>query len=178
LTGAAAFLINETVSYLIHPENPLKLSWALFIREPYIIKERFVHPGLPGFQARWVHPVGEGRSWEQFKIHLGRYSLDAKKNAKKIANYGLPVAATLDGELVGAVNSFNLWVHPSFTKQRLAIEMIVDRFRYTGAGAGPHYTETSTEPMRYTPEGLAALKAGYREIVKRGLIDPGPAGVP
>lgn len=166
------------MEYLIYPENPLKLSWALFIREPYVVKDRFVLSGIPEFRANWVHPTGEGRQWEGFRIHLGRYSLDPAKNAMKTERHGLPVAATLDGELVGAVNSFNLWVHPAFTKKGLAVEMIVDRFRYTGAGAGPHYTETATEQMRYTPEGLAALKAGYRAIVERGLIDPGPEGLP
>lgn len=164
--------------YLVHEGCPVRMSWSRFIREPYLIKKRFVLTGLPAHKARRVRPTAEKRAFKEFFIHLGRYDLDPAVNQQKIERHGLPVAATLDSELIGAVNSFNLWVHPAYTKKGLAVEMIVDRFRYTGDGAGRHFSEPDGPPMRYTPEGFAALRAGFLEIVKRGLIDPGPEGLP
>ena len=163
--------------YLVHTEKPEPLSWSQFIREPYEIKKAFVMPGIPALRARRIHPTSESRAFGRFIIHLGQYAADPVRNRSKMLNRGLPVAATLDGVLVGAVNSFDLWVHPACRKDKLAVEMIVDRFRYTRAGAGAPF-EPGGKPMLYTPEGFAALKAGYREIVRRGLIDPGPAGCP
>lgn len=165
------------MDYIVYPGSPITLSWSLYIREPYVLVERHVLPAIPEYKAKRVRPIGEGRPFGPFRLHPGRYVLDPEINAEKVLRKGLPLAATLDGELVGASNAFNLWVHPSFRKgtPSLAVEILVERIRYVGPDSR---FAKPVKPMRYTHAGFGALKESYRELVKRGLIDPGPDGVP
>lgn len=163
--------------YVVHAESPEQLSWSQFIREPYVIKKGFVLAGLPALRARRIRPTSESREFGRFRLHLGRYDINPVRNSLKERLHGVPVAATLDGELVGAVNAFNLWVHPACREDSLATEMIVERFRYEPSGSAV-WRSAIPVPMLYTPEGFNTLRASYREMVKRNLVDPGPAGCP
>jgi GNAT superfamily N-acetyltransferase len=165
--------------FLIDPAAPgferISLPWPKFIRDPYQIRRSFGerHDLM---RAKRIKPLGHGREFGKYRIHKGRFSELAHRNEHLIAAKGLPVAATLEGDLVASVCAVTLWVHPEHRGKGLATEMVIDRFLYTGDGLGRDANREGI--MNYTQEGFATLRAAYRLLVARGIIDPGPLGVP
>jgi hypothetical protein len=161
--------------YIINPGQPHVLSLSEFLRPGHIISH-FVHPSLAQSTFKRVTPVGSGREFGPFRIHLGRYALDPADNARRIESYSIPVVATFEGEKVGAGTATSLWVHPAFRRRDLAIEMIVDRMRYTGIEDWlrfHHAREAAGLKMRYTAEGAETMKAVHAVMIERGLLIEG-----
>jgi hypothetical protein len=167
------------MSYVINPGHPEKLALSEFIRPGHKIGE-FIMPGIPELKVKKIRPTGEGRPFEEFRIHLGRYHLDPERNAMYVASQIGPVVAMLDGELVGGVTALSLWVHPAFRKKNLAIEMTIDHMRYIGVEAWSKFyrqREAVGVVMRYTAAGLETLKAAHAEMVRRGILLDEPSGL-
>ena len=167
----AEFLINPAAPGF----EPILLPWSKFIREPYAIRHSFGER-YDLMRAKRIKPMGYGREFGNYRIHKGRFSELAQRNQDLIEAKGLPVAATLEGDLVASVCALTLWVHPEHRHKGLATEMVVDRFLYTGDGLGRDANRDGV--MNYTQEGFATLRAAYRLLVSRGVINPGPLGVP
>ncbi len=150
---------------------PEKLSLEQFMR-PYKVRG-FIMDAIPELKTRHIQPVGEGRSFGDFRIHLGRYDVDPAKNNAALKQTGVAVVALLDGEKVGASTALTLWVHPAFRTKKLAIELIIEHTRYTDVEGHLHFhrqREAAGRAMSYTPEGVAVMQATYAELVRRGLL--------
>lgn len=164
------------MGYVIHPGRPEKMSWQDFVRPHTVGQLAFDDP--TGFESRST-PIGVGREFGEFRIHLGQYNSAPEKNAKRIERRGLPVVAvrmTHPNTVVASVTALALWTHMLFRQKNLAVEVIIDRVRYEGAYKFLRFheeRESRGKQMRYTPEGLLAMRAAYAAMVERSLIVSG-----
>jgi len=95
---------------------------------------------------------------------------------------GAMVCVHLLNNIVGALGTGFVWVHPEHQKYNLAAEMGIAWFVMTWEdGTNWRCTEegrANHKPDQYPPAGIAYRKKQYRMMVERGLLDPGDSTMP
>lgn len=145
------------------------LPLSKFIGSKFSLSDASPEFALDDDEAEFMLEILNEVEWSKPECEFGKFTLRQHGAWSEGANVGL----FHKGKLVGFYEGLNLWVHPDFRRQGLAIPLILMAARLRGGSVLPE----GVDEQNYSPAGLwahatAHLQALLCAIKKNETIPP------